>query len=86
MEGEVQNNEMRVEMREFARPMLAPSRSCIRLGPAARNYDLKGIHFNILPSFYGLPSEDPLNFIRDFYGVVEQLSLQGLNKDQLRMK
>lgn len=81
MEGEVQNNEMKVEMKEFARPMLAPPGSCIRLRPTAIIYELKGIHFNMQPSFYELPSEDPLNFIRDFYGVVELLPLQGLNED-----
>lgn len=73
-------------MRDFARPMLAPSGSCIRLGPAARSYELKGIHFNMLPAFHGLPSEDPLSFIRDLYGIVEQFPLQGLNEDQLRMR
>lgn len=86
MEGEVQNEEQRVEMREFSRPMLAASGSCIRLGPAARNYELKSMHLNMLPSFHGLSGEDPLNFIRDFYSIVEQMPLQGLNEDQLRMR
>lgn len=71
-------------MRELARPVIAPSGSCICLGPAARNYELKGINYNMLLSFYGLASEDPLNFIRGFYGVVEHFPLEGLNEDQLK--
>lgn len=75
-----------MEMRELARPVVAPSGSCIRLRATTRNYELKGIHYNMLPSFYGLASEDTLNFIRDFYGVVEHFPLQGLNEDQLKMR
>lgn len=85
-EGEMQNEEQRAVMRDFARLTLAPSSSCIRLGPDSRNYELKGLHFNMLPSFHGLPSEDPLSFIRDFYSVVEQVPLPGLNEDQTRMR
>lgn len=40
----------------------------------------------MLPSYHGLPSEDPLSFIRDFYSIVGQMPLQGLNEDQLRIR
>ena len=40
----------------------------------------------MLPSFYGLPKEDPLSFIRDFYTTVEQFPMSQLTADQLRMK
>ena len=62
--------EVRVELREFARPMVGASGSCIRLGEAARNYELKGMYYNMLPAFFGLPNEDPLSFIREFYSVI----------------
>ena len=77
--------EVRVELREFARPMVA-SGSCIRLGEAARNYELKEMYYNMLPSFFGLPNEDPLSFIREFYSVIQQMPLGVLNQDQLRMR
>ena len=41
--------EVRVELREFARPLAVASGSCIRLGEAARNYELKGMYYNMLP-------------------------------------
>ncbi|XP_057784814.1 uncharacterized protein LOC131002341 [Salvia miltiorrhiza] len=56
-------------MRDFARPVVEPETSSIVLGDAAKNYVLKPMHFSQLPSFYGMPSEDVLNFIREFYSV-----------------
>lgn len=41
--------------------------SCICLSPMARNYELEGIHFNMLLTFHGLGSKDTLAFIREFY-------------------
>ena len=78
--------EVRVELREFARSMVGASGSCIRLGEAARNYELKGMYYNMLPAFFGLPNEDPLSFIREFYSVIQQMPLGVLNQDQLRMR
>lgn len=63
-------------MRDFARPVIGASTSCIILGEAARNYELKTIHFSQLPSFYGMLAEDALNFIREFYAVVQTFPLQ----------
>ena len=70
---EIDNHEeeVRVELREFARPLVGASGSCIRLGEAAKNYELKGMYYNMLPSFYGMPTENPLSFIREFYSVIE---------------
>ncbi|XP_057808488.1 uncharacterized protein LOC131022965 [Salvia miltiorrhiza] len=73
-------------MRDFARPVVEPKTSSIVLGDAAKNYVLKPMHFSQLPSFYGMPSEDALNFIREFYSVVTDFPPQGLNTDQLKMK
>lgn len=73
-------------MREFTRHVTGTSTLCIRLGETTRNYKLTSIHFNQLSSFYGIPNEDPLNFIREFYTVVQTFPLQGLNEDQLKMR
>ena len=73
-------------MKDFTRSIIDKATSCIQLGKAAQNYELKSIHFNQLPSFYGIPKEDPLNFIREFYLVVQTFPLHGLNEDQLRMR
>jgi len=41
-------------MKEFAPPVVETSPSCILLDAIARNYELKSIHYNMLPSFYGV--------------------------------
>ena len=73
-------------MKEYARPIIGIAVSCIQLGEAARNYELKNINFTMFQSFYDIPNEDPLIFILDFYATVQTFPLQGLTGDQLRMR
>ena len=73
-------------MGDYARPVVESSPSCITLPTAARNYELKTLHFNMLPSFHGMASEDPLNFIRDFYSIIQSFPLSNLTEDQLKMR
>ncbi|CAH9082985.1 unnamed protein product [Cuscuta europaea] len=73
-------------MKEFGRPTVGASPSCIVLSEAAWNYDLKTVHFNQFPSFHGLASEDALIFIRDFYGIIQIFPLQGVTEEELRMR
>ena len=40
----------------------------------------------MLPSFYGIPNEDSLIFIQDFYATIQTFPLQGLIEDQLRIR
>ena len=39
----------------------------------------------MLHSFYGLPSEDALTFLKEFYITIQTFPLLCLNKDELRM-
>ena len=73
-------------MGDYALPMVESSPSCIVLPTAARNYELKSRHFKMLPLFHGMPSEDPLNFIREFYSIVQTFPLLNLTEEQLRLK
>nr|GLL39652.1 uncharacterized protein LOC109169442 [Ipomoea trifida] len=73
-------------MKDFGRPQVGGSPSCIVLTDAARNYELKTVHYNQLPSFHGSASEDALTFIRDFYGIVQHFPLYDLTEDALRMR
>ncbi|CAL9024866.1 unnamed protein product, partial [Prunus brigantina] len=50
-------------------PTIPASPSSILLPTAARNYELKSSHLNMLPSFYGLPNEDPLTHIKDIFNA-----------------
>ncbi|GER33108.1 transposon Tf2-5 polyprotein [Striga asiatica] len=79
------NNPPRHLLRDLAQPIIGPVTPCIQLGPAARNYELKTIHYNQLPSFHGLPNKDPLHFIREFYNVLQTFPLHNLKEDQLKM-
>ena len=47
---------------------------------------MKAIHFGVLLSFRGLPSEDALAFLREFYTTIKTFSLHDLNEDELRMR
>ncbi|XP_048229577.1 uncharacterized protein LOC125370041 [Ricinus communis] len=78
--------ERQITMKDYALRTIGNTTSCIVLGDTSRNYELKSIHFNMLPSFYGMPSEDALTFIREFYVIVHTFPLSGLNEDQLRMR
>ena len=82
----MENVQVQMRMRELARPMAPTSGSPLLLPTEARNYELRGFYFNILPSFGGKDNEDPLGFIRNFYNALEHLPLRELTEDQLRMR
>ncbi|CAL2259889.1 unnamed protein product [Prunus armeniaca] len=71
---------------DYAQPVIPNSPSCILLPTEAKNYELKSSHFHMLPSFYGLPNEDPLSHIKEFYNVVSGLPMQGVSEANLRMR
>ncbi|XP_019173820.1 PREDICTED: uncharacterized protein LOC109169392 [Ipomoea nil] len=73
-------------LRDIQRPVIAVNPSCIQLSDAARNYELKTFHLNILPTFNGLGSEDALGFMRELYSTVQTLPLNNLSEEELRMK
>ncbi|CAL9000990.1 unnamed protein product [Prunus brigantina] len=80
------NNDDNRALEDYAQPVIPNSPSCILLPTEARNYELKSSHFHVLPSFYGLPNEDPLSHIKEFYNVVSGLPLQGVSEANLRMR
>ncbi|CAL8993312.1 unnamed protein product [Prunus brigantina] len=80
------NNDDNRALEDYAQPIIPDSPSCILLSIEARNYDLKSSHFHMLPSFYGLPNEDPLAHIKEFYNVVSGLPLQGVSEANPRMR
>ena len=73
-------------MRDIKRPVIEASPSCIILGDGLMNYELKAIHFSMLPSFHGLPLEDALIFLREFYTTIQTFPLHGLTEDELKMR
>ncbi|KAL5835459.1 hypothetical protein ACOSQ4_014956 [Xanthoceras sorbifolium] len=73
-------------MRDYALPVIETSPSCILLDEMSRNYELKNIHFNMLPFFHGAASEDPLTFMWEFYSIITTFPLQRLSEEQRRMR
>ncbi|XP_057812224.1 uncharacterized protein LOC131026374 [Salvia miltiorrhiza] len=74
-------------MGDFSRPVIGTtSTSAIVFPTAVRNYNLKPNDSNLLPLFHGMPSEDALQFIRDFCTQVQTFPLLELTEDQLRLK
>ena len=68
-------------------PTILESPSSIALLAAARNYELKNIHFNMLPSFHGMSTEDPLAHIRGIFNMVSNMALvEGVTKQHLKVK
>ncbi|CAH9074485.1 unnamed protein product, partial [Cuscuta epithymum] len=73
-------------LNERKRPVVAATPSCIVLSEAARDYEMKNSYFNAMPQFHGLPGENPLNFITEFYGFIQGIPRHGLTEDDLKLK
>jgi len=73
-------------LEEYVRPTISTLPSSIALPMEAINYELKNLHFSVLPEFHGLPSEDALTFIKDYYATIQTFPLGALTEDQLRMR
>ncbi|CAL8168763.1 unnamed protein product [Prunus armeniaca] len=68
-------------------PTISTSPSNIVLPTTTRNYELKKFHFNMMPSFHGLSSEDPLTHIRDILKMVSNMAFtEGVTEEHLMMK
>ncbi|KAL5821498.1 hypothetical protein ACOSQ3_023380 [Xanthoceras sorbifolium] len=77
---------VQIVMRDFTLPIIEISPSCILLDDLSRNYELKNIHFNMLPAFHSIAAEDPLTFMRKFYSTIHSFPLQRLSEEQLKIK
>ncbi|OMO60231.1 Retrotransposon gag protein [Corchorus capsularis] len=66
--------------------MVAANPSCIRLSPAARNYELKQTNLTMIPQFNGLLGEDALAFIWHFVSTVQTFPLFNISEGELFMR
>ena len=60
------NQGQRMTMGEYSLPAIGNQPSTIVLDPVARGYELRTMHVNLLPSFYGKLNEDCLQFMKEF--------------------
>ena len=73
-------------MKDFMKPTVQRATSCIYLEQIARDYDLKPQYYPLLPSFYGMSGEDPIDFIREYEEVISRIPIGHLTEDQLRRR
>ena len=60
--------------------------SCLRLPDVtAAHYEIKPSIIQNLPSFLGLSTENPYNFLNEFQAIYSTIKLMGFTKDALRM-
>ena len=73
-------------MKEFSLPTVGTQPSAIALNAAQRDYELKNLHYNILPSYFGKPNQDALQFMKEYYNAITTIPLGRLTEDLLRMR
>ena len=76
-------NNVGLHLRNIQIPIITAFPYCILLSEGVRNYELKMIHFTMLPSYPGLPNDDPLSSICEFYSVVQTFPLHRITKDDV---
>ncbi|CAN6713111.1 unnamed protein product [Malus baccata var. baccata] len=79
-------NENRALM-DYSAPTVGATSSCIvRPEITANQFELKPSFIQMLPSFYGLTTEDPNLHISDFVEICETLKIQGATNDAIRLR
>ncbi|KAK3200507.1 hypothetical protein Dsin_023922 [Dipteronia sinensis] len=73
-------------MKDYSRPIVNNHPLCIALDEVARNYELKSFHYNLLPAFHGLPNEDMLKFLREFYASIQAFPNNRVTENQLLLR
>ena len=73
-------------MKDYSVPTLDAQPTAIPLNEAQRNYELKTVHFNTLPTYYGKPNEDALQFMKEYYNVITTIPLGRITENELRMR
>ncbi|KAK4263286.1 hypothetical protein QN277_028722 [Acacia crassicarpa] len=79
------NPEPHVTFCDIQRPYITFHPLCIQLSRGARNYEFKNIHLNALTTFNGHQTEDALDFLREYYAVIDTLPLNGISEEELKL-
>ena len=73
-------------MGEYSLSAIRNQPSPIVLDPVARGYELRMMHVNLLPAFYGKLNEDCLQFMKEFSPIIETFPIMCLSRKQLHMR
>jgi hypothetical protein len=74
-------------LRDHYLPTTYTSPSCLRLPDVtAAHYEIKPSTIHSLPSFLGLSTENPYNFLGEFLAICSTIKLSRFTEDALRMR
>ncbi|XP_027164730.1 uncharacterized protein LOC113764887 [Coffea eugenioides] len=73
-------------LRELAAPDLNQQPLCITYPTLEVAFELKSGLIHLLPSFHGLPGEDPHKHLKEFHVVCSTMKPQGVTEEQIKLR
>ena len=73
-------------MKENYNPSLYEPRKGVQNPTLGVNFELKPTFLALLPTFRGLPNEDPYDFIEEFQKICDTLCVVGITQDAIRLR
>ncbi|XP_062086125.1 uncharacterized protein LOC133792231 [Humulus lupulus] len=73
-------------LKELAVPNLDQQPLCIQYPPLDVNFELKSGLIHLLPSFHGLPGEDPNKHLKEFHIVCSSMKPAAVTEEQIKLR
>nr|XP_027124163.1 uncharacterized protein LOC113740845 [Coffea arabica] len=73
-------------LRELAAPDLNQQPLCITYPTLEVAFELKSGLIHLLPSFHGLPGEDPHKHLKEFHVICSTMKPQGVTEEQIKLR
>ena len=72
-------------LKELAAPDVDHQPLCIQYAPLDVNFELKSGLIHLLPSFHGLPGEDPNKHLKEFHIVCSSMKPPAVTEEQIKL-
>ena len=73
-------------LKELAAPDVDHQPLCIQYAPLDVNFELKSGLIHLLPSFHGLPGEDPNKHLKEFHIVCSSMKPPAVTEEQIKLR
>ena len=73
-------------LKELATPDVDHQPLCIQYAPLDVNFELKSGLIHLLPSFHGLPREDPNKHLKEFHIVCSSMKPPAITEEQIKLR
>ena len=73
-------------LKELAAPEVDHQPLCIQYAPLDVNFELKSGLIHLLPSFHGLPGEDPNKHLKEFHIVCSSMKPPAVTEEQIKLR